>query len=116
MANGKYTAEQIIEAIHASHGNLASAARRLKCGRSTVYRYLDNHPTIKAAYEEERETLIDFTEDQLFKQVQAGNITAIIFTLKTIGKHRGYIERSDINLIDPKLTIEYVNDWRNQAT
>jgi len=72
------------------------AARLLNCTRNTVYRYIENYATVKAAYEEQRETLIDFTEDQLFKQVKAGNITAIIFTLKTIGKHRGYVERQEV--------------------
>ena len=51
---------------------------------------------MKAVYDEERETLIDFAENQLFQQVKDGNITAIIFTLKTIGKSRGYVERQEV--------------------
>ncbi len=80
----KFTSTQIIEALREKHGNLSAAARFLGCDRHTVSRYIDTYPTVKAVADEERETLIDFAENQLFKQVQDGNITAIIFTLKTI--------------------------------
>jgi len=92
----KYTANQIIDALKEKHGNMSASARYLGCSRNTISRYIDTYPTVKAVYEEERETLIDFAENQLFKQVQEGNITAIIFTLKTIGKHRGYVERQEV--------------------
>ncbi len=92
----KYTANQMIEALREKHGNLSAAARFLGCSRNTISRYIDLYPTVKAVADEERETLIDFAENQLFKQVQDGNITAIIFTLKTIGKSRGYVERQEV--------------------
>jgi len=92
----KYTANQIIDALKEKHGNLSASARYLGCSRNTISRYIDTYPTVKAVYDEERETLIDFAENQLFQQVKDGNITAIIFTLKTIGKHRGYVERQEV--------------------
>ena len=92
----KYTANQMIEALREKHGNLSAAARFLNCSRNTISRYIEQYPTVKAVADEERETLIDFAENQLFKQVQEGNITAIIFTLKTIGKSRGYVERQEV--------------------
>jgi predicted transcriptional regulator len=109
----KYTANQMIEALREKHGNLSAAARFLGCSRNTISRYIDTYSTVQAVADEERETLIDFAENQLFKQVQDGNITAIIFTLKTIGKHRGYVERQEVTGANGgKLQIEYVNDWR----
>ena len=73
-------------------------------------RYINTYPTVKAVADEERETLIDFAENQLFKQVQDGNITAIIFTLKTIGKSRGYVERQEVTGAEGKaLTIKWVD-------
>ena len=109
----KFTANQIIDALREKHGNLSAAARYLGCERHTISRYINTYPTVKAVADEERETLIDFAENQLFKQVQDGNITAIIFTLKTIGKLRGYVERQEVTGAEGgKLQIEYVNDWR----
>ena len=98
----KYTANQMIEALREKHGNLSAAARFLNCSRNTISRYIEKYPTVKAVADEERETLIDFAENQLFKQVQEGNITAIIFTLKTIGKSRGYVERQEVTGADGK--------------
>lgn len=92
----KYTSDKMIKAIREKHGNLSAAARYLGCSRNTIARYIENYPTVKAVYDEERETLIDFAENQLFQQVKDGNITAIIFTLKTIGKSRGYVERQEV--------------------
>ena len=109
----KYTAAQIIEALREKHGNLSAASRYLNCSRDTIRRYIDLYPTVKAVYEEERETLIDFAENQLFKQVQDGNITAIIFTLKTIGKSRGYVERQEVTGADGGAVLVKWDDENN---
>ena len=105
----KYTTAQMIEALREKHGNLSAAARYLGCSRNTISRYIDTYPTVKAVYDEERETLIDFAENQLFKQVQDGNITAIIFTLKTIGKSRGYVERQELSGPDGSGALAHAN-------
>jgi len=96
----KYTTAKMIEALREKHGNLSAAARFLNCSRNTISRYIETYPTVKSVADEERETLIDFAENQLFQQVKDGNITAIIFTLKTIGKHRGYVERQEVTGAD----------------
>lgn len=93
----KYTVEQVIDAIRESKGILTVAARKLDCSRSTLQRYVSNYPTVTQAVNDERESLLDFAENQLFQQVKDGNITAIIFTLKTIGKSRGYVERQELS-------------------
>jgi len=104
----KYTTAQMIEALREKHGNLSASARFLGCSRDTVRRYINTYPTVKAVADEERETLIDFAENQLFQQVKDGNITAIIFTLKTIGKSRGYVERQEVTGADGGAIIV---DW-----
>ena len=106
----KYTTAQIIEALREKHGNLSASARFLGCSRETISRYIRQYPTVKTVADEERETLIDFAENQLFQQVKDGNITAIIFTLKTIGKSRGYVERQEVTGAEGKaLTIKWVD-------
>lgn len=109
----KYTTAQMIEALREKHGNLSAAARFLGCSRNTISRYIEQYPTVKAVADEERETLIDFAENQLFKQVQDGNITAIIFTLKTIGKSRGYVERQEVTGADGGAVLVKWDDENN---
>ena len=109
----KYTTAKMIEALREKHGNLSAAARFLNCSRNTISRYIDQYPTVKSVADEERETLIDFAENQLFQQVKDGNITAIIFTLKTIGKHRGYVERQEVTGADGGAVIVRWDDENN---
>jgi hypothetical protein len=109
----KFTANQVIDALREKHGNLSAAARFLGCDRHTVARYISQYSTVKEVADEERETLIDFAENQLFQQVKDGNITAIIFTLKTIGKHRGYVERQEVTGADGGAVLVKWDDENN---
>jgi PBP1b-binding outer membrane lipoprotein LpoB len=88
----KFTSAEIIQALDDAYGIQASAARALGMGRSTMVDYIARDPKIKAAYEQINETTIDRVENKLLQQIDAGNITAIIFYLKTKAKSRGYIE------------------------
>lgn len=109
--NGKYNAEMMIGAIQEASGNLSHAARILHCSRTTVHKYVNNFITVRAVYEEENDKFIDEAEAQLKKAVKRGSLPAVFFALKTKGKHRGYVERQEVEQ-SGKLQVEYVNDWR----
>jgi AcrR family transcriptional regulator len=94
----KYTEKQMLEAIKGSGGDISEVAKRLGCARSTVYRYLDRYPAVYEALEEEREVLLDIAEYGLMKRVEDGDLRAIIFTLKTKGKDRGYTTWIDLDV------------------
>ena len=94
MKNGNgYTSQQIADAIRNARGFVTAAAQELGCSRRTVYRYLKKFAGAQESLEDAREKRHDFVENQLMKAVDKGNITAIIFYLKTQCKERGYIER-----------------------
>ena len=90
------SAEQMIEAIEKSRGFVSSAASMCGVSRRTFYRYLEKYATVKEALDDEREKRTDFVENKLMNAINDGNITAIIFYLKTQAKGRGYIERQEI--------------------
>ena len=96
----KYTHKQMIHEIREAKGILAVAARRLGCTRQTVYNYLQRHQEIKDAYDDANESNIDFVENKLMMAINDGNITAMIFFLKTKGKDRGYVERREVTGAD----------------
>lgn len=90
-----YTAEQIIEALRYAQGMTTLAAKRLGCSYNTIMRYVREYPTVAAVLVEEREKQLDQTELRLIKAVNRDDLTAIIFYLKTLGKRRGYVERTE---------------------
>ena len=95
-----HTTEQVIWAIHDTHGLPSLASRQLGIAVSTFYNYVNRYPTIKRALDDERNIWIDVAESELIKLIKKGNITAIMFFLKTVGKMRGYVERQEISGAD----------------
>ena len=112
-ANSKFTVEEVIAAVKKNRGILTLAAKELGCARQTLHNYVNRYPTVAQAVSDERESLLDLAEGSLFEQVRKGNITAIIFTLKTIGKHRGYVERQEIASTKP-ITLRVVYEEPNE--
>ena len=126
MSNTKHDRETVIDAIKgegafaksgvdmSSFGNVSNVAQRLKVTRATVYSYMDRWKTVEDAIMDERNSFLDLCENKLASEVNKGNITAIIFTLKTIGKSRGYVERAEV-MNDGKMEIivKYADGKRN---
>ncbi len=115
MANNGFTAQQVIEAVRGSRGFVTTIAKRLGCDRTYIYKLAEKFPTVKEAIEEEREGNKDFAEGKLFDQIDQGNITAIIFYLKTQAKSRGYVERQEVTGADGEPLFNWLEDLRNNG-
>lgn len=99
-----------LEALVLHHGIISDACKATGVGRTTVYLWRDSDPEFKKELDEVNETAIDFVEGKLFQRIEGvmtensdGEVyktppsdTAIIFFLKTKGKKRGYVEKSEI--------------------
>jgi predicted transcriptional regulator len=90
-----FTQEQVAEALVAAGGVQADAARILGCSRTTINGYVRRYPNLQELIINAREETLDLAESQLLKKVKEGNMTAIIFYLKTQGKQRGYVEKGE---------------------
>lgn len=107
MAQARLTIEQIENALKAKAGNISEAAKALGVSRSTFYRRIEESPRLQEYLEDQREALVDIAESALRAEVVARNITAIIFALKTQGKRRGYVERTEnVNFNVPSELIQ----------
>lgn len=93
------TAEQMIEAINKGRGFVTEAADELGVSRQTFYVYLKKFVTVQQALEDARERRHVMVENKLMSAIAQGNITAIIFYLKTQAKHKGYVERQELEPI-----------------
>lgn len=87
------TTEQIADAIKKKAGNITEAAKALNVTRRALYKRIDADEELQQLVTDEREALVDMAESEARKQIKKGNTAIIIFTLKTLGKNRGYVER-----------------------
>jgi hypothetical protein len=85
------TPEQLIKALNNHRGNVTVTARALKCDRAAVVKMIETNPELKDIILRARESIIDEAEKSLIKNIQDGNVTSIIFVLKTLGRARGYV-------------------------
>lgn len=106
----------MIKAIRSAKGMVYVAARQLDCSPNTIYNYASRYPTIQEAIDNERGLLVDTAELALWKAIQNGEGWAISLTLKTLGKSRGYVERSEITGSDgSELIVRVVRESSTRA-
>lgn len=87
----------MIQALEKSLGVVTTACKTVGIARSTHYEWMSSDENYKQSVMAISDIALDFAETQLHKQIQDGNTAATIFFLKTQGKRRGYIERTDMN-------------------
>jgi len=106
----------MLEALEKSLGIVTTAAKSAGIERNTHYVWMREDEAYKEAVEGISDMAIDFAESQLNQLMQgakhqvvtnkgdiveikdAPNPSSIIFFLKTKGKKRGYIERTEIEV------------------
>lgn len=88
----------MIEALEKSLGVVTTAVKQVGIARSTHYDWMNNDPDYKAAVEDIADIALDFAESKLHKQIEKEDTIATIFYLKTKGKKRGYIEKTETDL------------------
>ena len=87
--------ELLSDKLIETNGNIARTADFFNLRYTDLARLCDRKPTLRNALVGERERLVDLAEEKLREKVNGGNLRAVMFTLKTVGKNRGYYERRD---------------------
>ncbi|MCQ2348959.1 MAG: hypothetical protein MJZ98_00600 [Paludibacteraceae bacterium] len=85
--------KKICEVYQKKLCNKTSTALALGVGRNTVEAWRKKYPELDEMMNDVEESLIDFSETKLMEKINEGDLTAIIFHLKTKGRKRGYVER-----------------------
>lgn len=93
----KYTELRVSKALIAAQGLISTAAKNMGCNRNTVYECIKRY-NLEDVVHDAREAAIDHVESLLMKAMNGGDVHAMIFFLKTQGKSRGYVERSEHDL------------------
>ncbi len=112
----------LLDALEDKYGIVTDACRSTGVERSTFYEWLKIDPDFKAAVDDIQETAIDYVEGKLFERITGvevlkgidkdtgemityslpPDVPAISLYLKTRGKKRGYIERTELTGADGK--------------
>lgn len=116
MRTKKYKPTEIIEAVKKHKGFLSLVANHLNCSLQTIHNYRNRYPEIAQAINEERERFLDFAENKLLEHIQNGDITALIFFLKTQGRHRGYSEKAILTINNELNSLNVPQDVLNELT
>ena len=90
------TKNALVEALTQTLGVVTSACRIVGINRTTFYKYYNEDTKFRDTVKDIQEVAIDFVESKLYEQIKDSNTTATIFYLKTKGKHRGNVERQEI--------------------
>lgn len=97
-----FTDEELIETLRASYGLVKFTAKKLGCTPQCIYKRMRSNPAIREVIrdviKEAKKGFIDIAEHGLVKAVEGGKLPAIFFTLKTLGRCRGYVERREVRM------------------
>lgn len=110
-----------LEALEKTLGVVSTASEKVGQDRSVHYRWMQSDPKYKKAVEEIENKALDFAESKLFELISGAKVkedkvfcqdgkiitqpiikqfapdtAATIFYLKTKGKNRGYVERTEL--------------------
>ena len=94
--------ERLVEAMTKSLGIVTQACTSAGVCRETYYTYYHNDPVFKKRIDDIQNIALDFVEGALFKQINKGEISSTIFYLKTKGKSRGFVERTEVEVAEVK--------------
>lgn len=108
--NTKKKKADLIAKYRETLGNVTASCEAVNVGRTTFYSWLKSDPEFREMVEAIDEASIDFAESALKRQIREGNVTAIIFYLKTKGRSRGYVEHSDVRLTSTRPPEEVARD------
>jgi hypothetical protein len=98
--------ERFLNHFSEGKGIISYACQNTGITRACYYKWMENDPKFKEKCEEINEEVIDTVESKLLSAINNGDLTAIIFYLKTKGKKRGYVERVEQDVtINPFLEL-----------
>ena len=108
---------KVLKFLAESRGIVSYACKNAGISRNTFYSWCREDEKFKQAVNEISEENIDIVESKLLQKIQDNDLTAIIFFLKTKGRKRGYVEKTEIDGdINPSLKVEIIDKREDVRT
>ena len=88
--------DEIIKELYRHQGRLHYTAKA--CGVNSMYirKRIRESEEVQAAYRGAKDELIDIAENVMLQKLNQGSETAAKYILSTLGKDRGYTERTEV--------------------
>ena len=108
--NGRYVAQDFIDAIPGSGGIISTIAKRVGCAWHTAKKYCMEYATVRKAYFDECEKVTDLAESVVLKSLQAEDVSVAKWYLTMKAKDRGYAQRFEIDSLLKSLDLATLTD------
>ena len=92
--------EKIIQIYEKKGCNITATCTALGISRKTFYEWKEKKKKLAEGLEAAEESIIDFAESKLVEHINNDDVQGLIFFLRTKGKKRGYVEKTeaDVNI------------------
>jgi hypothetical protein len=88
----------MLEALTQSLGIVAPAANAVGINRNTHYNWMKDDPGYREEVEMINEICFDFVESKMLEKIKNGDTVMAIWYSKTKMKHRGFVERTEVEV------------------
>lgn len=111
--------KRLLTALIDAKGIVTTACEACQMPRSTFYVWMKADEQFKAAVEDIQDVAIDYVEGKLFNLIEKEDTAATIFFMKTRGKKRGYVERTELTgenggPVQNTLQVKIIRDKGNE--
>jgi len=101
-----YDPAEIFGALKACRGKVYVAAERLGCDPETIKRHMKKKPEMAQYVADCRAAMVDKAEMALETCILNREHWAVALALKTLGKERGYVERTE-----QQVEVNQITGW-----
>lgn len=106
----RHTKKALLEALEKSLGIVTTACKSVDIARDTFYRYLKDDEDFAKAVKDVDNIALDFVESVLLHNIKDRREASTIFYMKTKGRHRGYIEKQELEHSGKIITVTVEDD------
>ena len=109
--------EKFVEIFEMSACNVSLSCKKAKIARQTFYNWIEEDLEFAERIADAQEGILDMAESMLLKKVREGSTSELIFLLKTKGKSRGYVERTEMaGVADQPIVWKETKTYENQSS
>ena len=94
----QHNKKKLLKALEKSMGIVTNACKIVNLDRTTFYRYYNEDQQFADDVDKVQDYVLDFADSKLLENIKDKKETSIIFFLKTKGRKRGYIEKTETDI------------------